>query len=233
MYQIFQEGRAVPQIRPALAEELKQFLADRLLHAEAVVVSLWWGNTRLKKMTRSHREGSWFTYETYWLAPTYVHGQILTVSDVGEAEHLSPSPAPAFDPSICRQQRRNMWNNRQLVTISDWDVLCLVRETCNCVVWLLLSDQAGQKAPLPVKLHMSWCKRREAAPTRLQAPLHKHARQCACLTCRVLDNSMLYNSEWAIYSSGNPGKQSLWDHITLQLTFTLKIALTITFVWFP
>lgn len=39
MYQIFQEGRVVPQFRPASAEELKQFLADRLLHAEAVVVS--------------------------------------------------------------------------------------------------------------------------------------------------------------------------------------------------
>lgn len=71
--------------------------------------------------------------------------------------------------------------------------------------------------------------RKSAVPTRLQAPLHKRARRRACLTCRVLDNSMLHNSEWAIYSSGSPGKQSLWDHITLQLTFTLKIAVTIIF----
>lgn len=55
VYQSIQEVYVVLQIRPTPTEELKQILANRLLHTETKVISLWRRN-KIKHVVKSHRQ---------------------------------------------------------------------------------------------------------------------------------------------------------------------------------
>lgn len=162
MYQSIQEGYAVLQIRPTPTEELKQFLADRLLHTETVVISLWWRNVKKKIKTQceiTHANCDYWQYIDSWntLISTYVHGQVHTLTNLRKAKHIFPFPASAFTPSTCRQQRMKLLKAVMWTDIHRSDDECvrltrlpyLISETCDftsglaSLICLMLSNGVG------------------------------------------------------------------------------------------
>lgn len=144
--------------------------------------------------THTHTHTQLQLLMVYWLTHThshtltYVHGQVHTLTDVREAKHLLPFPAPAFAASTCRHRDGRKWRYFRLPSYEN--TLTMV-----------------------MKKNSDWhlCRQRAA---NVHAYTHVQPVRFQTIVCSTTVNGLLI--------ALRTGKQSLWDRITLQLTFKLQ-----------